>query len=330
VKRAAALAMLVFTFLASSSRASAADDARERADLIAELRTSPHRILYEAYAKDNWELFLMNADGSGKQNLTNTKDVHELYPQASPSGKRICFLVDVGEGRKTVRSIYYMDAGGGDRTLVAHQARQPCWSSDGRRIAFVKMEYGRFNVKDFASKGLFIYDLETKQTTEVANKKVMHLYNLNWSLDQKWIVSTVHGGMGYGHAILAIEVGGQRVFDLKLSGCRPCLSADSRQITWSSDDHTIRAANIDFSGPRPIVSNPRVVDQRKKEHLYHPDFSPGDKYITYSIGPGGRMPVNGPGTHSNVAEMIGVRGHWDLHLRRASGRGPIVNLTKDA
>jgi len=297
--------------------------------LLGELSKSPHKILYEAYDKNNWELYVMNPDGSSKRNLTNTKDVHELYPQASPDGSKICFLADVGDGKNATRSVYYMKADGTGRTLVAAKARQPCWSPDGGRIAFVKQEFSKFSVIDYVSKGLFIYDVKTGKTTEVPNKKIHHLYNLTWAANGKWIFSTVHGGMGYGHAIIAIEVNGQKVIDLKMKGCRPCIGPDGKRVTWSSNDHTINVAEIDYSGDAPRVKNKRIVDQRKKLHLYHPDFSPDGKYITYSISPGGRMPVNGPGTHSHVAEMIGVRGTWNLFLRQSDGTGPIIQLTDD-
>ncbi len=71
-----------------------------------ELKKSPHKILFECYDKDNWELFVMNADGSGRRNLTKTRDVHEMYPQASADGKRICFLQDVQRHGETILSVW--------------------------------------------------------------------------------------------------------------------------------------------------------------------------------------------------------------------------------
>jgi len=100
-------------------------------------------------------------------------------------------------------------------------------------------------------------------------------------------------------------------------------------ITWSENDHTVCVADLSFKDGEPKASNKRIVDKRKKLHLYHPAFSPDGKYVTYSVGPGGRMKVNGPGTHAHVAEMVGVRGQWNLFLRRATGDGPIIQLTTD-
>ena len=135
--------------------------------------------------------------------------------------------------------------------------------------------------------------------------------------------------MGYGHAILAIEANGHKVHDLKIGGCRPCFSPDGTQVTWSRNDHTICVGNVKLTPAGATVSNVSVVDRDKKLHLYHPDFSPDGKYITYSVGPGGRVRANGPGTHTHVAEMVGVRGKWNVFLKPVSGNGPRVQLTSN-
>ncbi|MCA9268750.1 MAG: PD40 domain-containing protein [Planctomycetales bacterium] len=304
-------------------------DSEAEKELLAELHASPNKILFESYRDDNWDIFVMNADGSDVRNLTNTRDVHELYPQASPEGGKICFLADVAQEGDTIRSVCYMNIDGSGRTQVADNVREPCWSPDGAKIAFCKQEFSKFNVTDYVSKGLFIYDLKSGETTQHPNDKIHHLYNINWSADGRWFVSTVHGGMGFGHAILALAADGDTVVDLKVGGCRPCLSSDGKRMTWSRDDHTICVADLDLTSPTPAVSNTQVVDHREDAHLYHPDFSPDGKFVTYSVGPGGRVLANGPGTHTQVAEMIGVRGPWDIYVKRADGAGPAVRLTSD-
>ena len=124
------------------------------------------QILCETYREGNWELFRMDADGSDPVNLTQTPGLDELYPHASPDGKRICFVVDSGEGAQKMRSVYYMNADGSGRTLVADKSRQPCWSPDSTKIAFVKQEFPKLNIADYVSKGLYFYDLKSGETTE--------------------------------------------------------------------------------------------------------------------------------------------------------------------
>src|SRR3990167_201912 len=105
------------------------------------LKDIPFKIVYETYRrtddKYNWELFMINADGSGKVNLTNTPDLDEMYPHVSPDATKISFVVDEGTGRDKIRnvyykirSVYYMNIDGTERVKVARNAREPCWGPD--------------------------------------------------------------------------------------------------------------------------------------------------------------------------------------------------------
>lgn len=269
----------------------------------------------------------MNADGSDVENLTKTPDQHELYPQASPDGKQICFLRDLEKDRKTTRDIFVMDADGKNRKLVSKASRQPCWSPDSKKIAFVKQEFTRFDITDYVSKGLFFYDLASGKITEAKNKSIHHIYNLTWHPNGKWIMTTVHGGMGFKHGIIAIKIGGTKIVDLKISGCRPCASADGKRLTWSGDDHTVNVGEVKFVGDTVQIVNQQALHQEKELHTYHPDFSPDGKYVVFSMGPGGRVLRNGPGTHSHVAEMIGVRGKWHLFCKKLGTSDKPIQLT---
>lgn len=84
-------------------------------DLLAELKSYPSKILFESFHDNNWEIFMMNADGSNPVNLTKTPDVDELYPKASPDGKKVCFVADEGKGREKVRNLYVMNMDGTGR-----------------------------------------------------------------------------------------------------------------------------------------------------------------------------------------------------------------------
>src|SRR5437763_1732892 len=100
-------------------------------DLLAELRTYRHKLIYESNRDGNWELYLCNADGSNPVNLTNTADTDELYPKPSPDGTKICFVADEGKGDAKIRNIYYMSSDGKGRIKIAENGREPCWSPDG-------------------------------------------------------------------------------------------------------------------------------------------------------------------------------------------------------
>ncbi len=290
------------------------------------LKNYPYKIICETYQNDNWELFVLNADGSDPVNLTHTPDVHEMYPHVSPDGTKISFVSDEKQGRRTVRCVYVMNIDGSGRRKIADDGREPCWSWDGKSLAYVKSKYKEWQVNDYATKGLFFYDLETGQETAHPNPAIEHLYNICLSPDGNWIVSTVHAAMGYSHAILAIERNGNGVYDLKIEGCRPDISTDGKHLAWGWDDHTLAVGDLNLVASGPTVTNIKkiVIDN---EHVYHVDWSPDGRYLVYSRGVGGNMPVKGPGTNRGVAEMIGVRGPWVLHVTPSAGGWDCASLT---
>jgi Tol biopolymer transport system component len=273
------------------------------------------KIVYETFretnGKENWELYLINADGSNPVNLTNTPDSDEMYPHASPDGTKICCVADeMVKGRK-VRNVYCMNVDGSGRVKVADNARQPCWSGDGKTIAYLPAEVERYTIKDFATKGLVFYDVETRKRREHPNKNLHHLYNISWSPDGKWFLATVHGGMNFKHAILAFKVDGMKVHDLTkfgVTGCRPEFSSDGKRMTWGLTDWDLCTADIDLTSGKPQVTNVRKVVKCEKEcEVYHTDFSPRGRYLTFSHGPKGQEMVGGkaPGWNICVTDLTG-------------------------
>jgi Tol biopolymer transport system component len=80
----------------------------------------------------NYDVYVMNADGSGVTNLTTSPtDVaswfSQLDPKWSPDGTKIAYDGDDG--------LYVMNADGSDQTKVA-AGQDAAWSRDGTRIAF--------------------------------------------------------------------------------------------------------------------------------------------------------------------------------------------------
>jgi Tol biopolymer transport system component len=288
------------------------------------LEEIPFKIIYEAYreinGKKNWELYLINADGSNPVNLTNTPDVDEMYPHVSPDATKICFVVDEGIGRDKVRSVYYMNIDGTQRIKVAENARQPCWSFDSKSIAYLKSEYERYSTKEYATSELLIYDLQSRLHRQHPNKELHHLYAICWSPYGKWFVAAVEGGMGYSDTILAFEYDGTKVFDLAkwgVKGCRPDLSLDGSNMVWGETDWNLCIGDIDLMSNELTVSNIReLVRCSRKNKVYHVDLSPDGRYIAFSYGPfrGGQ-------------QVGGMAPGWDICIGDMSGKW--VKVTTD-
>ena len=252
--------------LAGSARA--ATPAEQK--LLTELKNYPYRIVHESYRDNHWALVVRNADGSNPVILTRPGD-NENYPHVSPDGKKIYFEFEEGKGKAKRRNVYFMNMDGSGRTRVAEAGRDACWTPDGKAIVYLKDEVDELQYKDFATKGLFLYDLASGKTEQHVNHDLYHLYNVCCTADGKWFVSTVHAGMGCGHGILAIEARGQGVYNLDIPGCRPDISPDGKKIAWGADDSVLRVADFEVVDGKPKVTNARdVVDQQEPDpHLSH-------------------------------------------------------------
>jgi Tol biopolymer transport system component len=299
----------------------------QAAPLRDELAKLPFKVAYECYTNNNWEIFVVNADGSNPVNLTDTPNVNEHYPQVSPDNTKMCFSVDTGEGRDTVRSLWVMDIDGKNRRKLADNAREPFWAPDSKVIGFLPQEFVKFNVMDYSTKGMCFYHLDTGKVEEHPNSaNLYHLYNPSFAPNGKWIAATVHAGMGFSHSILLIEAHGDKIINLKIPGCRPCLSPDGKQIAWGPGDHEIAAAPIDLDSDEPSVGPWRVRIKDEKNKIYHVDWSPDSHFLSISRGPEGEGDLSKPGTFTAACEIVGVyAGGWNI-IAVSAERNGILDL----
>jgi Tol biopolymer transport system component len=94
-------------------------------------------IVYTSTAGGDWGIWVMNADGSGKRQLTNTPAL-DAEPAWSPDGSSIAFRRTDATGS----DLMIVPAAGGEavRIAMAGEQRMPAWSPDGKLIAFVGQE----------------------------------------------------------------------------------------------------------------------------------------------------------------------------------------------
>lgn len=103
---------------------------------------------------DGYEIYVINADGSGLKQLTNNSLCNSVFcilynedPQWSPDGKRIAFVTYENPLWPSPRKIYVMNDDGSHIKILSEKGSDEGnlrWSPDGDSIIFRK--YGRYNI----------------------------------------------------------------------------------------------------------------------------------------------------------------------------------------
>ena len=134
--------------------------------------------------------------------------------------------------------------------------------------------------------------------------------------------------MGLSHAILLIERHGDKIINLNIPGCRPCISPDGQHIAWGPGDHEIATAPIDLDSDNPKVGEHAVRITDEKNKIYHVDWSPDSRFLSISRGPEGEGDLSKTGTFSAACEIVGVYAPgWNIIAVSATRHG-VLDLEK--
>ena len=126
------------------------------------------KILFTSAHVDNYDIYMMNPDGSEQTNLTQ-HPAEDRLAVWSPTGKQILFVSD----RDGERDLYLMNADGSNvRRVFKNELKgstyrdRPTWSPDGRQLAYMHINWDKDiyaiymatlgeQAEDFIADGLF-------------------------------------------------------------------------------------------------------------------------------------------------------------------------------
>jgi Tol biopolymer transport system component len=85
---------------------------------------------------DDTEIFVMDADGANKRNVTNNP-ARDYFGSFNPDGTRIVFTSNRDTGVRGAQEIFVMDSDGSNVEPLGIVGQDPVWSPDGEFIVFV-------------------------------------------------------------------------------------------------------------------------------------------------------------------------------------------------
>ena len=214
------------------------------------LAAQKSQIVFAHMGFDNFEIYVMDADGGNRVNLSN-HPLHDMEPDWSPDGTKIAFISERNEG---VYQIYVMDADGTNQIRLTdgpREKREPDWSPDGGKIAFTVYEaLAHIDVMDADGANRRRFEDEASDPSWSPDGQQMAF--VSWREDNSGIY--VIGADGQGLERVAHG-----------DGHSPSFSPDGRRIAFYESDIGIRHIYVmDTDG------NNRTRLTRNQRHHSHP------------------------------------------------------------
>jgi TolB protein len=143
------------------------------------------KVLFASPFDGNQDIFMINLDGSGIVNLTQS-EVDENTPAWSPDGRRIAFSGKRVGGQSDIWVINRDGSGLERLTDHPNVDTYPAWSPDGTKIAFASTRDDPKNSRP----DIYILDLETREVRNMTNTPLMDENFPAWSRDGAWLAFT--------------------------------------------------------------------------------------------------------------------------------------------
>ncbi|MBN2149288.1 MAG: PD40 domain-containing protein [Anaerolineales bacterium] len=236
-------------------------------------------IAYVHVQGGNGEIYVMNADGSNPQRLTNW-DEWDGFPDWSPDGKQIAYYSYIDEQHWVIK---IMDADGGNPRQLTDGAScdgAPHWSPDGTRITYDGGSCSGDN------REIFIISVEGGTPVNLSNHPADDML-ASWSPDGAQLVfSSDRDG---NHELYVMDADGsnvRRLTDDPAEDHAPAWSPDGKQIAFYSD----RTGNEEIFVMEADGSNLRNLSNHEAADWF-PRWSPDGSRITFSSWRDGNLEI---------------------------------------
>ena len=248
--------------------------------LFAKAPTTP-KILFTSVRERNYEVYIMNADGSHQVNLTQNPAT-DFQAVWSPTGEQILFVSDRNDG---VYDLYLMNPDGSNIRRVFKRKRRinrshPTWSPDSRQIAYSVTDWNR------SKSTIYIATLGEQNENEL----VVDGRDPAWSPDGTGIACSIDERLIFVNLrtqarkqlLRKEDIQWQRHPSWSMVGDKLVFSGNNHAVVLARehrnewlDKNTIFLVNRDGTGLRQLVAE-------AGPHAWSPDLSPDGQEVLYT------------------------------------------------
>lgn len=231
--------------------------------------------------RNDYDVFVVNADGSHLENLTPDDRLDQSWPRWSPDGNRIVFQSQFQDGQELLpKDLWSVNPAGTRRDNLTKtdegEEFQAAWSPDGKQLAFVSTRHTE-PTDLYRRYDLFVVDADGNHPRRLTYENYVGAFNPAWSPDGKTIAYTL-GSVDCDIATIKTD-GSDRKVVARQPGddMWPAWSADGKTLAFSNtrDNVTWQMYTVPAEGgaPRPLLS--KAEDERL------PVYSPDGKRVAF-------------------------------------------------
>ncbi len=255
------------------------------------VNTSKPKIAFGSNRDGNYELYVMDDDGTNVRRLTNNLAA-DSDPSWSPDGTRLAFASDRDGGP----AIFLMNEDGSNVTRLANATgapQDPAWSPDGTRIAYTASRQG------FSSE-IYVVNVDgTGAALDVTNNAGED-FGPAWSPDGKRLAFTSRreNGTFSVYTVNADGTGAKRIVDAYSR--EPAWSPDGTKIAYAEgvqNGHALAVVNADGTNRKLLTSGAAFVND------LNPSWSPDGSRIAF------------------VSSRDGYQFNYEIYSMNADGTG---------